>query len=364
MKMTRIAAAFACIALAQSVAISAPLAADVLPAEAKKDVSGQVVWSDGSGGATTRARDETVNKNFTAETGVELRADFNPDMTKFFAAMESEASIPWSMIEFPTKGAWLRARDAGYLQKLDPAVVDVSKLEEGTYDEYGVDVLFYGIVLTYNTDKFPGDAAPTSLRDLYDLEKFPGKRCMFKYPQYGAVLESALLADGVEKDKLYPLDLDRAFAKLDSIKSEIIWWSNGDDTIRLLSSGECSIGVAWTGRVYSAVKNDKAPLAMVWNDSLYSAAVYAVPKGAPNERAGQAMIGHFVADTEGQKALVRTITYVTGIKALEGADYGEDMAPWIAVGENVKNAIEENAAYYAENLPAVIDRFNRWVALN
>ncbi|KQU89615.1 hypothetical protein ASD12_28300 [Mesorhizobium sp. Root102] len=356
--------ALACALLCSVGALSVALAADVLPNDLRDKVKGELVWHDASGGATTRARDETTNKNFAAETGVTIKSDFNADTTKFFAAEDSGAQIPWSLIEFPTKGDFIRARDAGFVEKLDPSIVDFSKLDKDAYDDYGVDVMRYGIVLTYNTEKFSGASAPTSLRDLYDLAKFPGKRCMFKYPQFGAVLESALLADGVSREKLYPLDLDKAFAKLDSIKSDILWWSNGDDAIRLLSSGECSIGVAWSGRVYNAVKNDKSPLAIAWQDSLYSSAVYAVPKGAPNAIAGQAMIAHFIADTEGQKALVKKITYATGIAGLSPADYGEDVAAWIVAGDNAKKAILENADYYAKNLPDVVDRFNRWVALN
>ena len=38
-------------------------------------------------------------------------------------------------------------------------------------------------------------------------------------------IPAALVADGVPKDKLYPLDLDRAFKKLDEIKPHIkVWW--------------------------------------------------------------------------------------------------------------------------------------------
>ncbi|MBL3684717.1 hypothetical protein F2981_21215 (plasmid) [Sinorhizobium meliloti] len=41
---------------------------------------------------------------------------------------------------------------------------------------------------------------------------------------------------------------------------------------------------------------------MAWQDSLYSMSVYAVPKGAPNAAAGQALIGHFISDIEGQES--------------------------------------------------------------
>ncbi|MNP19111.1 Bacterial extracellular solute-binding protein [compost metagenome] len=285
-------------------------------------------------------------------------------MTKFFAAMDSGGRVPWSMVEFPTKGDFIKARDAGYLLKLDHRYVDTSKLRDGAYDDYGVDVMRYGIVFTYNTEKFKGGDVPTGVRDLFDTKRFPGKRCLFKYPQFGGVLESALIADGVSRDQLYPLDADRAFKKLDSIKSSIVWWSNGDDAIRLMASGECSMGIAWSGRVFGAVKQDKAPLAIKWPDSMYAEAVYAVPKGAPNADAGQAMIGHFILDTEGQKALVKKITYTTDVKALNAESYGPEMAPWIVEGDNQKTAIHENAEFYSKNIVKLVERFNRWISLN
>jgi len=262
------------------------MADGVLPPDIRAKATGEVVWWDASGGALTRARDETTNKHFTEETGVTLKSDFSADMTKFFAAMESGAPVPWSVVEFGTEGDFLRARDAGYLEKLDPSIVPLDKLSEGGYSEYGINTMRYGIVLTYNTTKFSGDAAPKSMADLYDTQRFPGKRCLFKYPQFGGVLESALIGDGVKPKDLYPLDLDRAFKKLDTIKSDIIWWNNGDDAVRLIGSGECTIGIAWSGRVYSAITNDKAPLAVQWQDSVYSNSNYAVPKGAPNPVAG------------------------------------------------------------------------------
>ena len=52
-------------------------------------------------------------------------------------------------------------------------------------------------------------------------------------------LEIALMADGVAPKDLYPLDLDRAFRKLDEIKDHIaVWWTGGAQSTQLLESGE------------------------------------------------------------------------------------------------------------------------------
>ena len=60
----------------------------------------------------------------------------------------------------------------------------------------------------------------------------------------------ALLADGVPMDKLYPLDVDRAFRKLEQIKPDIAtWWTSGGQSAQLISDGEVDMIQAWNGRI-------------------------------------------------------------------------------------------------------------------
>ena len=59
----------------------------------------------------------------------------------------------------------------------------------------------------------------------------------------------ALLADGVPMDKLYPLDFDRAFKKLDQIKPHIkVWWREGNQSQQLLRDGEVDMMSMWNAR--------------------------------------------------------------------------------------------------------------------
>ena len=73
----------------------------------------------------------------------------------------------------------------------------------------------YGVVLGYNTDATAGQV-PEGWADFFDTAKFPGKRGFWDYSA-GGIFEFALLADGVAPADLYPLDLERATAKLDTI---------------------------------------------------------------------------------------------------------------------------------------------------
>ena len=81
---------------------------------------------------------------------------------------------------------------------------------------HGVASNIQGTNLCYRRDKFP-TGGPKSWVDFWDVKRFPGARglCINDSPR---TLIFALLADDVPADRLYPLDVDRAFKKLDQIK--------------------------------------------------------------------------------------------------------------------------------------------------
>ena len=122
---------------------------------------------------------------------------------------------------------------------------------------------------------------PKTWADLFDTTKFPGKRTFYKWSAPG-VIEAALLADGVAPANLYPLDLDRAFKKLDTIKADIIWWSSGAQSQQLLASAEAPFGSFWNGRL-TALAADGMPVETSWDQNITAADSLVVPKGAQNK---------------------------------------------------------------------------------
>ena len=143
----------------------------------------------------------------------------------------------------------------------------------------------YSTVMGYRTDVFKEGSGPKSWADFWDVEKFPGPRTM----QNGPIdnLEFALLADGVPKDKLYPIDVDRAFSKLDQIKKHVaVWWTTGAQSAQLLIDKEAVLGTAWNGRYYGAIKHG-APLVIEWNQGAIKESAFGIPKGAKDAYWGQ-----------------------------------------------------------------------------
>jgi putative spermidine/putrescine transport system substrate-binding protein len=325
---------------------------DVYPKSTFDGLEGSLTWYDSSGGITASAKDETVWKDFTSLTGIESRAEFTDGTAVKFRAAAESGNVPWNLIEFGTGGEYYQAKQAGLLADLDTDVVPVDLLDPASVDTTGIRVEENGAVLTWNTEAL-GAKTPTSTADLFDTEQFPGKRCLYKYPVSAGTLEVALLADGVPADQLYPLDVDRALAKLDTIKSDIFWWESGSTVIQMLNNGECSMGMVWTGRVYDAIENQQLPLDFTWAGGLQTAAYFAVPKDAPDPKTGMAAIAMWLLDRKGQIGFVDRTTYTTAIKDLTLADYDPKVQDYVASGQNLEGTVLEDSQYYAENVDQV-----------
>jgi putative spermidine/putrescine transport system substrate-binding protein len=94
----------------------------------------------------------------------------------------------------------------------------------------------------------------------------------------------ALLADGVAPDAIVPLDFDRAFKKLDTIKSQLVYWETGSQVQDLLVSGETPLTITFANRVASSLASGK-PVGQVWNGYMIGSDMLGIPKGSPNKAA-------------------------------------------------------------------------------
>ncbi|BCH12553.1 ABC transporter substrate-binding protein (plasmid) [Mesorhizobium sp. 131-3-5] len=165
-----------------------------------------------------------------------------------------------------------------YLEPIDYTSIKKDEIIPGFAFDNAVPLDTWTIVLSYNSDK-TGGKTPKSWADFFDLKKFPGKRGVNNLAQ--PLITMALLADGVPAKNIVPFDYDRAFKKLDSIKSELIFFDSGSQVQDLLTSGEASLSMAFVNRA-DAARASGAPVGMVWNGALIGMDFWAVPKGNPN----------------------------------------------------------------------------------
>jgi putative spermidine/putrescine transport system substrate-binding protein len=331
-------------------------------APAAPEGGGNVLFYDTSGGSVWEAEAATLFKDFTDETGTTVTDDYNESAVKFFAAAEA-GDVPWSLVLLPTVNDAATAAADGLLAKIDTSIVPVDKLVEGTYSEYGIEVGTFGMVLAWDDEAF-ATTKPSKMADLWDTATFPGKRCFFNNPQYGWTLEAALLADGVAADQLYPLDVDRALAKLDEIKGDITWWSGGAESIENFENGSCDIGILWANRAFTALSENGFPMKITWNEAGYSNSVWSIPANAPNVAGAQALMAHVINNTAGQIAFASKVPtpIPASLAALSPSDFPDNVQAFLPVGDNVVGSVLQDSDYYLANLDAVLEQFNRWIA--
>jgi putative spermidine/putrescine transport system substrate-binding protein len=254
------------------------------------------------GGTTQDAQKASWADGFTAESGVNVLQDGPTDYGKIKAMVEA-GDVTWDVVDVEGDYA-VQAGKAGLLEKLDFSVIDKSKLDPRFVTDYSVGSFYYSFVVGCNKDAVK--ECPKTWADLFDTAKFPGKRAFYKWSAPG-VIEAALLADGVAPEKLYPLDLDRAFKKLDTIKADIIWWSGGAQSQQLLASAEAPFGSFWNGRL-TALAETGVTVETSWTQNITAADALVVPKGAKNKEAAMKFIA-FATNPDSQAKLATATGY-------------------------------------------------------
>ncbi len=329
------------------------------------------------GGAYGEAQTEAHVKPWMAATGTNtIMVDSDNPAPAIKAMVEAgNVTVDVASVEYADA---VRLCDEGVLEPIDaaslPAGADGTAAADdflaGAVTECGVSTDIWSNIYAYDTTKLSGDAAPKTAADFFDLAKFPGKRGMRKGAK--AVLEFALLGDGVPAAEVYavlntPEGVDRAFAKLDTIKSEVIWWEAGAQAPQLLADGEVVMTTAYNGRIFAAAINENKPFQIVWDGQIYENEMYVVPKGAPNKDAALEFI-KYATSTEGLRAQAQHISYGPARKSamLEELIFKDGktvMAPHLPTApENLTNALETSSAFWVDHDAELNERFQAWLA--
>ena len=273
-------------------------------------------------------------------------------------AMVEAKNYTWDMAHL-SKSTSLPLSNIGYLEPIAPAAgagPNLSKIPANMRGEFIMGVDVYATVLAYRTDTMK--KAPTSWADYFDTKGFPGRRGLRKNPF--DTIEQALLADGVAPAQLYPLDLDRAFRKLDQIKRDVaVWWENGAQSSQLLRTGEADVMPAWNGRAQVAI-DDGAPVKLVWNQALWTFEGFTILKGGPKVAMCREFI-EFCAQPQQQALFTDDIAF--GPTAPDAFKYIKpERAKLLPTHPDyLPKLIQVNSEYWGKNQGAIVERFNAWL---
>ncbi|VFR27742.1 ABC transporter, periplasmic spermidine putrescine-binding protein PotD (TC 3.A.1.11.1) [plant metagenome] len=326
---------------------------------ARAQDAGQVVVR-GLGGAYQDAMDVALYKPFTAETGI--RVVVQPATAAQIRAMVEARRVQVDVVDL-LDVAQASLDKIGALERIDydaMTFTNPADIQPSVRHATMVGNLYFATVLAYNTDVFKPGTQPTSWAEFWDAGKFPGARTLADQKAGAAELEFALLADGLAKDKLYPIDLDRAFASLDRIKPNVAkWWDTGAVSAQLLERKEAVLGAVWNGRAQALIDKG-APLAIEWNQAKQQVQYWGVVKGSPNQANAQRFID-FALQPKVQGELTRHIAYgPTNTKAFEHVR-PEDLAKLPSSPEHFAASFEQDAQWWVENLATVGQRWQAWV---
>ncbi len=305
------------------------------------------------GGTTQDAQKQHWADTFSTQSGVNVTQDGPTDYGKLKAMVES-GNVAWDVVDVEGDYA-VQAGNAGLLEKLDFSTIDKSKLDPRFVTDYSVGSFYYSFVIGCNKDAV--QACPKSWADLFDTAKFPGKRTFYKWSAPG-VIEAALLADGVTADKLYPLDLDRAFKKLDTIKSDIVWWDSGAQSQQLLASAEAPFGSFWNGRL-TALAQTGVSVETSWTNNITAADSLVVPKGTKNKDAAMKFIAN--ATSEKAQAEFAAATGYAPINTASPALMDDELRKTLP-DQQAETQVNADMGYWAANRDAIGTRWYAWQA--
>lgn len=328
------------------------------------------------GGAYTKSQVEAYHKPWTALTGnTILSEDYSGGLAEIKAQVET-GNVSWDIVDVELSDA-VRGCDEGLLHVLDHSILPpapdgtpaVDDFLPGTLHECAVANIIWSTIFAYDSSVL--ENGPTTVGDFFDLEAFPGKRGLRKNPK--ANLEMALAADGVPSDEIYdvlntPEGIDRAFAKLDTIKDSVVWWEAGAQPPQLLADGEVVMTTAYNGRIFNAVAAESKPFNIVWDAQVWDLDLWVIPKGTPNLELALDFLA-FSTATEQLAAQASWISYGPARRSsspLVGSyatDVTIDMNEHMPTAPaNFGTAIQNDFEFWADNADELNERFNAWLA--
>lgn len=319
------------------------------------------------GGAYGDAQKKHMLDPFTESTGHKvLSENYSGGIAELKAQVES-GNVLWDVIDVEVIDLE-RACSEGLLEVFPmdtlppgddgtPAKDDFSK--EALANECGVGNIVWTVLFAYNHDTIQG-GKPSSIQDLFDTKTYPGKRAFRKRPQVN--LEWALLADGVAKEDVYDvLSTDegqkRAFAKLDTIKDDIVWFDSWSQAPQLLNDGGAVMVQSANGRFFDAIQREGKPFEMVWDSHVYDLDVWAIVKGTKKK----ALAEEFIRFATGSKPLSGMPEVAYGPTRKSAYQYVDPAVIPKLPSSHLDEGVKASGDFWADYGETLGEKFNEWL---
>lgn len=303
----------------------------------------------------------------------------SPEAVAKLRAMNEANNITWDLVDVEAADG-IRLCDEGLAMEIDvdaalapgdDGSTPTADFGDSLVSDCFIPQIVFSTTIGYRTDMV-GETPPTDICAIFDTETYPGKRALNKRPL--ANMEWALLCDGVAKDDIYDMlatdaGQTQAFAKLDSIKANTVWWTAGAETPQLLADGEVVMGSTYNGRLFSAIAEQDQPIGMLWDAQMLDFDGWVVPDGLAEDRLARVMdFLMFATDTQRLADQAAYISYGPARASsapLVGnhADLGIPMAEHMPTDPaNATNVFVTQYAFWSDYRDDLDAKFQAWLA--
>lgn len=328
-------------------------------------------WS----GPYSRAQANALFRPFAEDQRMDVRIALYDGGLDELRRMVSNAHYEWDVIDLELPDAIAACHD-GLLQAIDsgslppgadgtPAARD---FVPGALGRCWVGSVVYSQVIAYSARRF-GEARPQTVGDFFDLARFPGARAL-RSRSAKFNLELALLADGVQPRDLYTTlstrqGVERALAKLDSIRSSLVWASGSTEAVGMLQDGRAVFATVLNGDVYEANQHGNG-VRVIWDQQLYELDVFGVPRGNP--KSPRAM--DFIRFATGSQSLAGVADWVpygpARLSSLvfvgKNPELGTEMKPFLPTSKvHFVGAVPVDDEWWLRHGTSVEARFQAWL---
>ena len=309
------------------------------------------------GGAGQQVMIDVYQKPYTAaHPNVTFVNTSPPDVAQVKAQVMSK-SVKWDLVAVAPAAATQNCDKL--FEPLNLADVDANQVVPGTLGKCYIGNFINASPIAYRTDAFPdASKAPKTVADFFDLQKFPGQRGILTNLQNG-ILEYPLLADGVAPNAMYPLDVDRALKKLDTIRGKTTFAPNVGALQQAVGAKQVDMFILSDSRLVPLM-NDGAKITVVWDKTVASINGFAIPKGSPHKAAAEQFIKTLASPEAAagisEKLGVAPVNKTAKPTLSENAKKVEVYGP-VNTGETVLQDID----WYAQNFDQATTKLSNWL---
>ena len=295
------------------------------------------------GGASGELIEKGYIEPLFKKTGIKVVRESPSSLGKLRALVESGQTTT-TLFELGS-GVVLQAKKLGLIEKVDWAAVNPAAMFPEAKDEYGFGYQYFSTIMAWRK---PARRSRRTSPSSSTARRSRASAACPTIPHY--CLPFALQATGVPIDKLFPLDVDTAFKKLNEVKKDVaVWWKAGAQPPQLMKDNEVQYSICWSGRVVGDpafglnFAGGKADLSFI-----------AIVKGSkPEDKAAAYKLFHEMSLPENQAKAAEVISYTGPSPELDALLPKDKLWQFPTSKQNKAVQYFENAEWWAENGEAV-----------